>query len=291
MTELTAVLLAFPTVIFTVLLGVTLVYWLFVVIGAIDLDALGGGHADGAFDGHADGAFEGAVKGAAEGAAKGIAEGVAEVAPDGFAGFLSALRLRSAPVTVVVSLFATFGWFFSVLVMQALGTTMGGLLPAWLLGVVVFGAASIVSLLTTSVVIRPLGRLFITRVAKGRGDLVGRVCVVSTGRVDAAFGQATLEDGGAGLILPVRCETAGALRRGDRALVIGWDADRDGFIVEPIDMMDRPMPAAVPGQSRAEKASPKQRAPEPSPSAARVAAEAELEAEAEPPPSERARRA
>ena len=32
--------------VFTIALGIALVYWLFVVLGALDLDLLGGGHHD-----------------------------------------------------------------------------------------------------------------------------------------------------------------------------------------------------------------------------------------------------
>ncbi|HTJ42285.1 MAG TPA: hypothetical protein VL463_09345 [Kofleriaceae bacterium] len=39
------VALRFPTIVFTIALGIVLVYWLFVVIGALDIDLLGhGGH-------------------------------------------------------------------------------------------------------------------------------------------------------------------------------------------------------------------------------------------------------
>ncbi len=57
MAELVAVLIGFPTVLFTVPFGVALLYWLFVVFGALDFH-----HAD------ADSALEGVAKGAADGA-------------------------------------------------------------------------------------------------------------------------------------------------------------------------------------------------------------------------------
>ena len=51
MTEVFLLALSFPGVVYTVLLGVVLVYWLFVVFGAI---SLGDGSADGALDGDRD---------------------------------------------------------------------------------------------------------------------------------------------------------------------------------------------------------------------------------------------
>src|SRR5690606_32120785 len=123
--------------------------------------------------------------------------------PDGgvLATLVSALRLKDAPVTVVLSFFSLFGWTLSGLAMLTLAPMFA--LPAWMIGVPVLVGSIVVSLLLTSLVVRPLAPLFATRHAKRHAHLVGRVAVVSTGRVDATFGQATLEDGGAGLIIQV----------------------------------------------------------------------------------------
>ncbi|HEX3761584.1 MAG TPA: hypothetical protein VHW23_22960, partial [Kofleriaceae bacterium] len=61
----------------------------------------------------------------------------------------------------------------------------------------------------------------------------GHVCTITTGRVDNRFGQATIEDGGTVLDIAVRCDRPGALARGDRALVIEFDRERQAYLVEP----------------------------------------------------------
>lgn len=230
---------SFPTLFFTVLLGISLVYWVFVLVGAVDLD--GGGAADG-LAGAGKGAVEGAMKGALEGATKGVLEGgmkgvleakagAAEAldakaaAADGFdvpdggilATLVSALRLKDAPLTVVLSFFSLFGWTLSGLAMLTLAPVLS--MPSWMIGIPVLVGAIVVSLLLTSLVVRPLAPLFATRHAKRHVHLVGRVAVVSTGKVDRVFGQATLEDGGAGLILQVRADPSLGLKRGDRCLI------------------------------------------------------------------------
>jgi hypothetical protein len=238
MAELLALALAFPTVVFTVLLGVVLVYWLFVVLGALHVDVLGAGH-EGALEG---GALEGGTLegGSLEGAAKGVAEGGADhlgldVAEDaGITGFVESMRLRSAPATVVLSLWITFSWLVSVLAVQTARDVIPSV-PAWLVGIVVLVIAPAVALPVTSLAVRPLAKLFVPHVAKGRADLVGKVCVIRTGSVDDAFGEATLEDGGAGLVVRVRVEPGEALKRGDQALIVGWDADRQAFTVAAMD--------------------------------------------------------
>ena len=44
MLEFLQAMLGFPTVVFTMLLGVVAVYWLFVIVGALDLHVLDGAH-------------------------------------------------------------------------------------------------------------------------------------------------------------------------------------------------------------------------------------------------------
>jgi hypothetical protein len=227
--------LAFPSVIFTVVLGLAVTYWLFVILGAIDLDHGADGHVD--LDGVAKGVLEGAAKGAAEALADAGADAAME-GHDGLASIFVSLELNRAPATVVLSFFAAFGWVISVVAMLVAQPAWAGWgLPRWLLGVLVLVVTVVTALPLTSLAVRPLGPLFAMRAAQSKKDLVGQVCVISTGRVDARFGQATLENGGAGLILDVRCETAGALRQGDRALLVSWDPDKEVFSVEPMDTL------------------------------------------------------
>ena len=250
MASLLALALAFPTVIFTVLLGVVLVYWLFVVLGAMHINVLGGS-ADGAFEGgHIDlggGGLEGADAGGLDGAAGGHADALGghdgagdgvDVGDDGgVAGIVHALHLRSAPATVVLSLLITFSWLASVFGTRLATHLLAGP-PGVLVGSLVFAASIVIALPITSVAIRPLAPFFVPHEAKARSSLVGKVCVIRTGTVDDQFGEATLEDGGAGLVVRVRVDVRddeGALRRGDQALIVGWDDARQSFTVSPMD--------------------------------------------------------
>ncbi|WP_437954849.1 glycine zipper family protein [Sorangium sp. So ce119] len=250
MAEVLAASLMFPAVLFTVVLALALIYWLFVLLGALDLDLLGGAHADaapdlGALGGAAKGALEGATKGALEGAAKGAAEGLADGGDvaDGVGSLLVALQLHRVPATVSLTLVAAFGWFSSVLsTMLAEPAWIGAGLPRWALGLAVLAGSLTVAVLLTSLAVRPIAPLFVTRHAQAKKDLVGRVCVISTGRVDERFGQAVIEEGGASHILDVRSDTPGALRRGDRALLVSWDPNGEVFGVEPLDALLGPPP-------------------------------------------------
>jgi hypothetical protein len=249
LTHVLEVALSFPSIVYTVLLGVSLVYWVFVMVGAAHLDLLGDGGVDGALDGAADGAVDGAVKGALEGAADGLhgahgAEGhgdAGDVGGDhdageggGLAGMLAALKLRSAPATVVLSFLVLFSWLFSMLGMQA----AAAILPVGMTiaKIAIFVLAPILALPVTSLVIRPLARLFVHNTVTARQDLVGKVCTIRTGTVTDRFGEASLEDGGAGLVVRVRVETEQKLKRGDQAVIVGYDEERQEFTVAAMEM-------------------------------------------------------
>lgn len=242
MAQLLAAALSFPGVVYTVLLGVVLLYWLFVVVGAAGVDLLGdgasGGHVDagGAFEG---GSLEGAAKGAAEGALGGHGEAGGEGGHHGGlggGGWVNALRLRSAPATLVVSLVVAFAWVGAVAAGLALDALEPPPWPRAALALLAATVAPLLALAPTSLLVRPLARVFVPRTAaRGRHDFVGRVCTVRTSSVDASFGEAVLAERGADVIVRVRVDDGAALGRGDRALIVSFDEGRDAFAVTPFD--------------------------------------------------------
>ncbi len=277
MTEFLATTFSFPTVIFTVLLAVCGAYWLMVIVGALGIDALdidfdgfdgaadgvaegalegaaegaAEGIAEGAAEGIAEGAAEGIAEGAAEGAAEGIAEGAAEGATEGAAkaaaegalhgaSFLGTifltLKLRNVPMTLVLSIWLLFSWTLTNL-MQASVLPAMTFVPPWLGGSMLALGALVVSLPLTSVFVRPLGRMLKVEKSTSKAAIIGKVVKVDTSRVDATFGSAKAEDGGAGLIIRVRCDTDNTLTRGSKALVVSYDAERDAYEVTPVDDM------------------------------------------------------
>jgi hypothetical protein len=113
-------------------------------------------------------------------------------------------------------------------------------LPEWLFGGVVFAGSLALAVPLASLATRPLEGIFKTNEGRRRGDLVGSVCRIRTGRVDDGFGQATLEDDGAELVIHVRIQTADGgtptvFERGDSALIIDYDEERGAYVVEPYE--------------------------------------------------------
>lgn len=256
-----------PTIGFTVLVGVSLVYWLFVIIGAVGIDMLDGA-ADGAASGIKGGAegVVGALKGAGDaidslkgaadataGAVKGAGEsaaGALKSAGDAGAkaagellgksgidgGLMAALGLVKVPVTVSGSLIFFWGWCVCLLLMNSVAPSLSSL-PSLLTKALVALVALVAGTLAASVAARPMAKLFHTHEAPTRNANMGKVCTVTSGRVDGEFGTASLDDGGAGLVLHIFCAKDNALKKGDQALLLDYDAAKQAYEVEPVDWL------------------------------------------------------
>ncbi|MEO8902395.1 MAG: glycine zipper family protein [Polyangiaceae bacterium] len=245
MNEVLAIALSFPSVVYTVLLGVVLVYWLFVVVGAIHL----GDGSEGAlgFDpegaiGAAKGALEGAAKGALQGHLDGMADAAGDVGDMGGDGadgadagdgdsdssalalLINALHLRSVPATTVLSLVITFSWLVCTIGMQVVSRDLPRGIESPLRWVVLF-VSPLLALPLTSLAARPLAKVFSHKAATANKDLIGKTCVVRTGTVTDKFGEALLEDGGAGLVVRVRVDRELPVKRGDQMLIVDWDRE------------------------------------------------------------------
>jgi len=221
MAEVFVLALSFPSVVFTVLLGVVLVYWAFVMVGVIHL----GEGSEGALDGHLGG-------GHGHGHDLDLADD-GDTGGDALAAIMSALHLRSVPATVVISLIVTFGWLVSVVSMQAV-TRVAPSLAGPLLSTAVLIASLVLALPLTSLAARPLAKVFAPRAAPAKSDFIGRTCVIRTGSVTDKLGEATLHDGGAGLVLRVRIDGGKQLGRGEQALIVDYDSERETYLVEPM---------------------------------------------------------
>jgi hypothetical protein len=210
----------FPAVLFTILLGLVVAYWLIGLLGVVDLDLDGVDGLDADLDG-GDGA-------------------------DG--GVLDALGLAGVPVTVGISLLILAGWFVALLGTGAANEADLPVVGAVVAGLGILAASLVAGALAVRLVARPLSRLFASTEAEGRGAFVGRTCVVRTTTVSETFGQAEADDGsGATVLLQVRVPPTGPepdLRQGSVALIVDYDPEAEVFVVCPADDV---LGAAEPG--------------------------------------------
>lgn len=215
---------SFPTAVFTVLLSVMLLYWLLVLVGAAGFEL---GH-DGAIEAKA-GLLDGVD--AKAGAADHLA------GADAHNGLFEMLGFGVVPATMILTFLSGWGWITSMLGAYFLGPGLGGFAGPWIAGGVILLGALVASVLLSSVSVRPLKPLFTIKTAPRRAQLLGKVATVSSGHVDARFGQATLEDGGAGLILSIFCAKPNSLKKGDRVLLLEFDQTTEAYEVEPVDWL------------------------------------------------------
>ncbi len=193
-----------PTVFFTVILAVVVLYWLLAVLGLVEIDVLDFDFSS--LSGDTDFEFD---------------------APDlstsnVLAGLMLKWGLYGVPVTVIVSFIALFGWLICYyLVYFFMGSVPQGALYYATSLVVLIGALH-GAVLLTALLIKPLRPLF----KKGKQDtlqsIIGQTAVVRTSKVNDTFGEAVLADGGAGLILKVRTSGETEFVKGDRVVLFEY---------------------------------------------------------------------
>ncbi|MFT3709181.1 MAG: hypothetical protein QM817_16180 [Archangium sp.] len=230
-------ILSFPTVPLTVLLGIVIGYWIFALVTGATFD--GADAATGAVKGAAD-AATGAVKGAAD-AAVGAIKGAGEVAGAhghsdhdhdmGEGGVLSVLGLAKVPVTITLSTMLLVAWIACAAMMLTVSPAGAIIQGALLAGSLVAG------LIGAAIFLRPLGKALDAAKPAHSRDSVGQICTVTSGKVDASFGTAHVEDGGAGLNVHVVCAKPNTLKKGDRAILVDFDSTKNVYEIDPIDWL------------------------------------------------------
>lgn len=227
MQEFLHIILGFPTVAFTAMMGVVILYWLTVIAGVVDLDLF---DLDADIDADVDLDVDADVDLDAD--ADVDAGGVS-----GVVGVLDVLGLIGVPLTISISLFTFYTWCATFLASYVLGagkTPLSGVMQA---GVLV--ASLVGSLVLTSISVRPLRPLFRSKVgARAAEALVGATVKVVSGQVDASQGRAEMQLEGSTVNLSIRCHTSpNTLTRGDEALIISYNTEQHTYTVEPLGAM------------------------------------------------------
>lgn len=145
------------------------------------------------------------------------------------------LGLAGMPVLLGMSLLSLFAWAITMLGVLLLDGTdiLDGAV-----GVAISIALLVIALAVSSAITRRIGRTLWSKLrpakATGRQDLVGKICRITTLRVDGTFGQAEVHDrSGSSYVVQVRCPEPNALTKGDSALIFNFDDDTEAFSVSP----------------------------------------------------------
>ncbi|MCH9694549.1 MAG: DUF1449 domain-containing protein [Gammaproteobacteria bacterium] len=192
---------SFPTLIYTVLLVVCIFYWAGAVLGFVDLDVI-----DLDLDSFDTSGGD-------------VGSDSPHSTPDVLAGLMLRFGLVGVPVTISVSILALIGWLLCYYTVHFVFPFVPGSFLKFAAGIPVLVGTLYVSAMITGVLIRPLRPLFQKATQETIKQVLGQTAVVRTSRVDNEFGEATLEDGGAGLILKVRTTGENRFAKGDKVVI------------------------------------------------------------------------
>ena len=192
---------SFPTIFFTFFLLLTTLYWLVAVLGFVEIDVLDFDIPD------ANGGVDGG-------------DGLTNA--DALAGLALKLGLHGVPVTVIVSFLSLIGWLICYYAVHYLANWLPSGLLRFAAGILILFAALYIAVLVTAVLIKPIRPLFRKAEQHTPKRVLGQTAIVRTSRVDSGFGEAALEDGGAGLILKVRAAGENKFAKGDRVVLLEY---------------------------------------------------------------------
>lgn len=198
--------LAFPTVIFSLLLVVVIVYWLIAAFGLVGLDSLDIETPD--IDS-------------------------SELAASGLTAILLKFRLNGVPLTLVISLFTLYGWLLSYFIQLYLLSMLPIGVWHYVLGAFTLLPGLLIALQLTALTLKPLRHWL--RLRQGSAttaqSLIGKSAVVRSPIVSQDRGEAILEDGGAGLIVKVRALDSNQYQRGERIVILDYHPEMHCYSV------------------------------------------------------------
>lgn len=193
-----------PNIIPTALLVFVLVYWLVVILGAIDLDF---------FDIDVEVEAEADVDG--------------ELSVSWLNHVLAFFNLGRVPFMLFMTFWMLPAWVMVVLSNHYLGNESFGM------GVLLLIPALFVSLFIAKFLTMPFVRVYQILDQDDNTTPVGKVCQMKSSASSTKTGQAHIQTEGAPLLLNVKAYDGCTLTTGDTAIVIEYDQARNVYLVEP----------------------------------------------------------
>lgn len=199
---------SFPTAIFSFFLIFSLFFWCVAMLGLIDLDIV---HIempdlegmDGSHSSHHSDLTHGNILG----------------------GILLKFGLEGVPITIIISLISLIGWFFSYYAVYLSFDYLPFQWMQYVAGIPIFLLSLYLGIIITAQCIKPLRPLFKKlNEEPTHKTVLGQVAVVKTLKVTESFGEASYEDGGAGLVLKIRCDkdNLNKFTKGDRVILLEY---------------------------------------------------------------------
>jgi hypothetical protein len=205
----TEVISSYPTSVYTVVLGIMLVFWIFAILGMFDIDIFPTETGDDLFDAEID--LDGEIP--------------------GFIGLLHTLGLTGVPFTLVVSIIALLGFTLSYFASAWILLPLGSDLLRYLLGTLILLVSFAIAIPITAQAVKPMKPLFVKHYAPSKRDYIGHLCVVTSSAVDSEFGIGTVETHGTPLQVDIRTQEGEVHTKGTTLRIADYDPAQDTFEV------------------------------------------------------------
>lgn len=221
----------FPTILF----GLIILYWLFVFIGALDMDFLNidveGGDVDMDVDVDVDADVDVDMDADADLDADAQAD-IGEVEGGvmiSLNSILSFFNLGKVPFMILMSFFTLSLWSISILTNHILGN------QSVLFSIILLVPNIIVSLIVSKILTTPFAMVY-TRMAKNTDDnfkYQGNMCTVIMSATETRIGQAEITDKGNTYRVNVMTKKGTKIEKGESGLIINYIASKKCYLVEP----------------------------------------------------------
>ncbi len=187
----------------TMLLGLILIYWITVIIGALDIDF---------FD-------------------IDLGDVDSEAVTGPIHGILVFLNIADLPFMVVLSVFSLVFWTISMMmhiVPFQLSVIISGIL---------FIPYILISVIITKVITQPLKILFKDAYKPGieKSEVEGNLCTLLCDLSSGKLGQAEVVRGITSIVINVKIGDCENIRKGEKALVIKKDKDKNFYIINKFE--------------------------------------------------------
>ena len=197
---------------FTVFLGLIVLYWLLVALGALDVHLFSDFDSDVHGDIHHDASHD----------------------IGSFTKILHFVGVGDVPVMVIVSVLGLSMWLGSMIANYYL--TDGSQLYALALLIPNF----VISVVVTRYITLPMRPLF-RSLSKDRGageEVLGNICRITTSEATPTFGQAEITRSGAPVLINVRTLDDAVLVKGAQAAVVRGDSEKGVYYITPMPTIE-----------------------------------------------------
>ncbi len=209
---------------FTLFLGLVMVYWLGVIIGALDLDFL-----DFHLDGHQGPDLDVDLHADMDLHSDLDADADLHADPGHLADVLTFFNIGAIPFMVVISIFSLSLWTLAMVIRIAWPAPLDWVAFLTYIPILLGGV------LLTKLVTTPLAKLFAGVGGKALSSVQGQVCTLLSDADESRLAQGRVITDGSPFVVNVRTRPGEKLPKGSRALIIEKDAAANFYYVEHFD--------------------------------------------------------